>query len=318
MIVSEPIVIVTVLAVAGMTFALTLGVWRTLKSPPEGEAFDEALRLISTENELDVRQSALTVGDGGKQSWTWHRWWLGKALRAGREPDNPQGPGNFMLVVVLILALFGFLVFPTGPAGFVIPLAGILVGLVWLSLEEAKRRLSMEKQLPLLLSSLRSNIYAGVTVQAALLKTADDMPAPLGDELRIVRDEVSVAVPLEVALQRMSERVGSRLVQFLISSIGIAIRSGSDLIPQLVTIEEIVRQRARIAGKIRAAVALAKPTAYLALGAPILMVIYMVITQDGYVSYFLSDGILIGLVGLALYLAGGGIVYVMVSNVEKI
>ena len=310
--------IVSALAAGGMAAALAFAVWRTVVRPPEGDAFDEALKAVSTANELSVTESALTVSDGNKEKWTWHGWWLKKALRAGREPDDPKGPGNFMLVVVIVLSFFGFFVFPTGIAGFIVPTFGILIALAWSSLEEAKRRLAMEKQLALLLSSLRSNIYAGLTVQSAVIKVADDMPAPLGDELRIVRDEVSVAVPLSVALQRMSERVGSRLVQFLISSIGIAIESGSDIIPQLVTIEEIVRQRARINGKIRAAVALAKPTAYLALGAPILMFFYMLFTQDNYLSYFLGPGIFVGIIAVFLYLAGAVVVRFMVSNVEKI
>lgn len=314
----DPIVLFTVIAFMGMTAMLTLAVWRTLKRPPEGEAFDKALETITTGSEIAPTTSALMTSTSAGSKWSWNKWWLEGAEQTGREPQSPTSPGKTMAVVSLVMLMFGVLVFPGGVAGVVVPMVGILAVRLWIMIEQAKRKLSMEKQLPLLLSSLRSNIHAGVTIQVALMKVATDLPAPLGDEIRRVRDEVNVAVPLEVALQRMSERVGSRLVQFLVSSIGIAIRSGSDIVPQLITIEDIVRQRARIAGKIRSAVALAKPTSYLAMAAPLLMFLYMALTQKGYVQYFLTDGILVGLIGLFLYVTGAILIQLMVSNVEKI
>lgn len=314
----DPIVLFTVIAFMGMTAMLTLAVWRTLKRPPEGEAFDKALETMTTGSELSPTTSALMASSGNGKKWSWNSWWLEGAEQTGREPQTPNSPGKVMGVVTLVMLLFGILVFPGGVAGILVPLVGILAVRLWMMIEQAKRKLAMEKQLPLMLSSLRSNIHAGVTIQVALMKVSEDLPAPLGDEIRRVRDEVNVAVPLEVALQRMSERVGSRLVQFLVSSIGIAIRSGSDIVPQLITIEDIVRQRARIAGKIRSAVALAKPTSYLAIAAPPLMFLYMALTQKGYVEFFLTNGILVGLVGLFLYVSGAIIIQLMVSNVEKI
>lgn len=314
----DPIVLFTVIAFMGMTAMLTLAVWRTLKRPPEGEAFDKALETITTGSEIAPTTSALMASSGNEKKWSWGRWWLEGAEQTGREPQDPGSPGRVMGVVTLVMLLFGVFVFPGGFAGIIVPAVGILGIRLWMMIEQAKRKLAMEKQLPLMLSSLRSNIHAGVTIQVALMKVSEDLPAPLGEEIRRVRDEVNVAVPLETALQRMSERVGSRLVQFLVSSIGIAIRSGSDIVPQLITIEDIVRQRARIAGKIRSAVALAKPTSYLAIAAPPLMFLYMALTQKGYVEFFLTNGILVGLVGLFLYIVGAVTIQFMVSNVEKI
>jgi len=223
-----------------------------------------------------------------------------------------------MLGASLIGLIFGLLVYPTGISSIFIPFVIIGFTRLWLMLEQGKRRAAFDRQLPLLLSSLRTQIHAGMTVQAAIMMVADDMPSPLGDEIRQIRDEVNVSVPLERALNDMSGRVGSRLVQFLVSSIGIAIQSGSDLVPQLITIEEIVRQRARIAGKIKAAIALAKPTSYLALAAPPSMFVWMMFQDPDYVPYFLGEGLLSLFVAIVLYVAGVVSIRIMVSNVEKI
>lgn len=315
----EPLVVFTVLAVMGVAASLTLAVWRTLTSPRDGGAFEDALEAITSGSELSGEDVALTVSKSrGVQPWNWSRWWAEAAERSGREVTDPGGFGRAMAAVAVLALLFGILVYPTGPAAAVLPVAAVLLVRGWLALEQAKRRAALDRQLPLLLSAMRSQIHAGQTIQSAIMDVSKDLPAPLGDEMRIVRDEVNVSVPLEVALDRLSHRVSSRLVQFLVSSMGIAIRSGSDLVPQLITIEEIVRQRARIVGKIRSAIALAKPTSYLALAAPPAMAVWMVLSTPGYISYFLGEGMLVGLIGVLLYIGGAIAVRIMVSNVEKI
>ncbi len=146
---------------------------------------------------------------------------------------------------------------------------------------------------------------------------ADELPSPIGDEVRLVKKDVNVSIPLEQALDTLAQRVKSRQMQFLVASIGIAVRSGSDLVPQLVVIEEIVQQQARIEGKIKSAIALAKPTAILAMAAPIVMVLYMSLTDPNYLSYFLSEGLLLLLVSVGLYIAGVVTIRIMVKNVEN-
>lgn len=171
--------------------------------------------------------------------------------------------------------------------------------------------------MPLMLAALRSQMHAGVTVQGALMNVADDLPSPLGDEVRQVRRDVNVSIPLDQALDALAARVKSRQMQFLVSSIGIAVKSGSDLVPQLVTIEEISQQRARIEGKIKSAVALAKPTAIMAAAAPPLMFLYFSFSDANYLTYFLTDGLLLIAIAAVLYAAGLFIVRQMVKNVEN-
>jgi tight adherence protein B len=160
-------------------------------------------------------------------------------------------------------------------------------------------------------------MHAGVTVQAALMSVADELPSPIGDEVRMVKRDVNVSIPLEQALDTLAQRVNSRQMQFLVASIGIAVRSGSDLVPQLVVIEEIVQQRARIEGKIKSAIALAKPTAILAMAAPVIMMLYMSFTDPGYLAWFFGPGILFLGISIGLYAAGVVTIRILVKNVEN-
>lgn len=313
----DPLVILTIIAIAGLAVTLTLAVWRTITRPTSTDRFDEALAQITgTETfEGDTTLSA----NKKKKSITWTGYWYDLFIKSGRKIEDPDTPGRIMLGVVAITAFIGFFVFPAGPLGAIVPVVAILLVIVWLGMEKNKRKGNLEKQLPMLLSGLRAQMQAGMNIQGAISTVATDLPSPLGDEIRQVRDDVNVSVPLEVALQSLADRSQSRIMKFLVSSMGIAIRSGSDLIPQLVVIEETVRQRARIQGKIAAALALAKPTSYIAMSAPVLLGGWMFISDPSYPAFYFSpDGFIMLLVAIALYVAGVFVVQLMVSNVEKV
>lgn len=311
------LVFLTVVSIMALAATLTLAVWRTLSRPISGEKFEDALAAL-TGTELETADTTLTAGSPEeKRKKTWNSFWLEAVLKTGRTVDDPTGPGRAMLAVAAFGIFFGVFVAPRGPAGFVMVPVVLGAAYFWLLYEQGKRKSALERQLPLLLAGLRSQMSAGMTVQAALLSVADDLPSPLGDEMRQVKADVSVAVPLDQALGTLAERLESRLLNFLVSSIGIALRSGSDLMPQLITIEEIVRQRARIQGKIKAALAMAQPTAYLAMAAPVLMGLFLFATDPQYPRFFFGEGITLLFIAVVAYVVGAYFIRSMIKKVER-
>lgn len=313
----EPSILITVLSVMALAGTLTIAAWRTFNRPAGGDRFEEALQKITGGSDLSAEDMSIT-SSGKKFNFNWNSFWLDTVEKAGRQVKDPGAPGRAMLGVAAIAMFYGVAVYPGGSNGVFAPLVALGAVYVWLGFEKGKRKGALEKQLPLLLSSLRTQMNAGVTIQGAIIGVADELPSPLGDEIRQVKADVSVSVPLEQSLENLASRVESRLFHFLVSSIGIALRSGSDLVPQLITIEEIVRQRSRIQGKIRSALALAKPTAYLAMAAPPGMAAYLFLTKPEYPAYFFGIGF--PFFGLCVLLYGAGIftIRIMISNVDKV
>jgi Flp pilus assembly protein TadB len=122
-----------------------------------------------------------------------------------------------------------------------------------------------------------------------------------------------------VALQDLSKRVPSREMQFLVSSIEISVRVGADLDPQIQIIEGIVRQRSRVRGMIRSAVAQAKPTKLLAYCVVPLMLAYSFSNPENKRFWLSTDGygpIMLGLI-IGLYLSCLAVVHAMVKGVEN-
>lgn len=310
-------VVFTIMAIMAMTASLVLAVWRTITRPVGSEKFEDALKTL-TGTEITEVDTVLTSGGIKSSSKSWSGYWYEAVVKTGRVVLDPASPGRLAISILVLGAFFGFFVFPGGTLGLLFPFAALMIFRMSLTFEQVKRQNTMERQLPMLLSSLRTQMTAGMTAQAALMMIADDLPSPLGDEMRLVKDDLNVSVPLDEALEALAGRLQSNIMQFLISSIGVAVKSGSDLVPQLVTIEEIVRQRARIEGKIKSALALAKPTAYLAAGMPILMTGYFFTTQPAYPAYFMGQGKFLGLAVIAMYFVGLAVINVMVKNVEKV
>lgn len=303
----------------GLAASLTLAVYRSLSSGSDREKFDRTLEIIQSSelSEIDNLVGRNDVDVIAKKGWSWNNWWLTSWLQAGKTVEDPSAPGRTMLTVVAVALAFGFLVFPGGTNAPLAAAMAVLGARAYFSFLIQRRKNTMDKQMSLMLSALRSQMHAGVTVQAALINIADDLPSPLGDEVRQVKRDVNVSISLDNALEALAIRVPTRHMQFLVASINIAVKSGSDLVPQLATIEEIVQQRARIEGKIKSAVALAKPTAYLGAGAPPIMFAWLMLTNPDYPPHFFGKGFIQLMIAVVLYVIGLITIKLMIRNVEN-
>lgn len=310
---SSPPVLLFAVAVMATVVLLFVAVSRELRSPLKRQNFDQALEIIA-QSELDI-DTALNTTEKKRRGW--NEYWAFQFEESGKVIKERQSPGRSAAGIAIFAGLLGFLVVPGGPLGLAVLPVVALAGLwAWLGAEKRKRVMAMEKQLPQLLAGMRANLQAGATAQQAVVSVADDLPEPLGDELRILKRDLNVNVPLEDALKGLADRVPSREMQFLVASIEIAVRSGADLDPQLATIQQIVGQRTRIRQKLRAAVAQVKPTKLLAYGAVPFMFVISVRNPENR-AYWFSDGVWFLLIGAFLYLAGGFAIRTMVRSVEN-
>lgn len=255
--ITTPMIILNVIlgiSTALFVFFLGLGIIRYATKSKSSEEFSALVASI-TQSEIAKEKNA----SGAPSEKTWTGYWLRLALDSGWKPMNIETPGRLALSILGFGLLGGF--FILGPvAGLVAP-AGGLMGYVFFLKGKAKaRRKLMEGQLPNLISGMRANLAANLTPQQAILSQVGEIPAPLGDELKILQQEVNVNIPLDTALTNLSYRVQSREIKFLVASIKIAISSGVDLDSQLKIIQGIIIQRTKMANHLAAAVASVQPS----------------------------------------------------------
>lgn len=299
-----------------LAMLLTMAVWRSLTNPAHRVRFEEALAAIQRGEVQDDLDTALTQS-GEKKPFKWFPYWAEATAMSGAKVKDPKAPGRTAIGVAVAGAGLGYV----GAAELGV-LAGLVAGpllmKVWLGFQANKRVTAMEKQLPDLLSAMRASLQAGETPQQALMSAADGFPAPLGEELNTMKRNMDVNVQLDTALNQLASRVRSREMQFLTSSIIIAVRSGADLGPQVETIQQIVVQRTRIRATLRAAVAKANSTAYLAYAAVPVMFFISTRNPDNQSFFFTTTAGLISLVAMIiLYVLGVFLIRTIVKGVEN-
>lgn len=309
------ILVLLVSILLGMTVMfLMYGIFRSASKTSELDAFKKSIEEIN-KSELEEEKKKEDYID----TKTWSGYWLHLFLNTGRTPTSPEQPGNLAIIAIIVVAAIGCLVWPRDLLAGIMFAVGILAVMRWYYSYEAKKRmLTLQRQLPLLISGIRANLQANQTPQAALEQVAEELPSPLGDELRIMKAELQVSVPLEEALTRLAERVPSRDIQFLVSAIKIAVTSGADLDPQLAIIQTIVDNRTRLQQKLASAIASVNPTIWVSAVTIPGMFIFQFFSNDTNRAFWFS---LVGIVCLIavtfLYGIGLFISKKLVNGVEN-
>ena len=146
---------------------------------------------------------------------------------------------------------------------------------------------------------------------------ADEIEGPLGEELKIMREEITVNVPLDTALSNMAQRVNSGEIKFLLASVRLAVSSGIDLDPQIAIIQNIVVQRTRIKGHLRIAVAQVQPALIASATLIPLGLLYSMSSSEDNAKFWGSlIGILAFVVVGVLYAAGLLITRMQIAGVK--
>jgi tight adherence protein B len=155
------------------------------------------------------------------------------------------------------------------------PLAGPIVGLIgaflpfaWLRHRRTIRLKRFEEQFPEALDVLSRAIRAGHAFQTALGMGADEMPAPVGPELKKTFDQQNYGLPLRDALNELAERVNLLDVRFFVTAVLIQRDTGGNLSEILDNLSHVVRERFKIQRQVRVHTAHGRFTGYVLLALP--------------------------------------------------
>lgn len=162
-------------------------------------------------------------------------------------------------------ALLGLLLFNALAPVLVAPV-GAYVGYVsvraWL---ERKRRARLEEfvaQLPELARTLSNATSAGRSLLSALQLAADDLTDPAGTELRLVSEQLRIGASVDVALETLRDRLPSRELAVLVSTLVIQQRTGGDVVRALRDMADTLEARKDLRREVKTIVSGAVQTGY--------------------------------------------------------
>ena len=138
-----------------------------------------------------------------------------------------------LLTMTLVNALLGFV-------------AGCIVCMMVLSISIQRRQKAFVNQLGDMLTMIANALRAGFSFMQALDHIAGEMDDPVKSEVRRVVTDVNVGMPLEEALNNMTDRVNSPDFNLVVAAVLIQRQVGGNMAQILDTISETINERVRM------------------------------------------------------------------------
>lgn len=180
-----------------------------------------------------------------------------------------------------------------------------------LVLRSRKKRLgAIERTLPDALDLMARAMLAGHAFPGALKMVADEMPAPVCDEFRVVFQEVNYGVDVASALGNLSQRVPTDDIRYFVISVLIQRETGGNLGELLETIGNLIRARLRLQGTVRVLSAEGRLSAGILVVLPFVLAAVLQFINPTFLSVLWSDPVGTYVIGGALTAMAVGILWI--------
>jgi tight adherence protein B len=208
-------------------------------------------------------------------------------------------PPKFQLAAVLLALLAGS------------------IPLLYLLRLRASRMHQFEEQFPESLEFVARSLRAGHAFSVTLELLHREFREPLSGEFRRAFEEHNLGLPLDMALQKLAERIPLLDVHFFVSAVLLQKRTGGNLAEILDKLAYVIRERFKLRGKIKAISAHGRMTGMALSLIPVVVGALMFVTNPEYISFFVKDelGNYMAFAAIALQLIGYGVIQKIV-NIE--
>ncbi len=126
-----------------------------------------------------------------------------------------------------------------------------MLPLLFLRWKRKRKTLKIERYMPDAMELLARSLRAGHTLSGTLDLVSQEVPGPLGTEMRITYDEQKLGLSLPQAFRRMGERVASQDLRYFVTAVLIQSETGGNLSEILDNIGTIIRDRLKLKGKVQ-------------------------------------------------------------------
>lgn len=174
-------------------------------------------------------------------------------------------PGEFFAYMLASVAAV-WLLAASLLAPFFGPVAGA-IGLwsanAFLNWQRTRRTERFISQLPELARILANATQAGLALRTAIGIAAEELEAPAGEELSRVADRLAIGHSIEESLSELTERLPSRELVVLVSTLVLSARAGGAIVGSLRNLTVTLEQRKETRREVRTQLSQVTATAYL-------------------------------------------------------
>lgn len=201
---------------------------------------------------------------------------------------NSQLKGGEFLVIqgflTVILFFIGFMLSQKVYAGFLFAIAGVILPRLWLKSAQKKKRRQFNNQLADALLVLANSLRAGFSLLQAMEMVSQEMPNPISGEFHLTLREMTYGTATETALIHLSERVGSDVLDLLVTAMLIQRQAGGNLAEVLLNIHATIQDRLRIQQEIKTLTAQGRMSGYIIAALPFGIAAVLTVLNPSYLS----------------------------------
>ncbi|MFF8384324.1 type II secretion system F family protein [Streptomyces kanasensis] len=194
-----------------------------------------------------------------------------RATRAGRRLERKLAvtgldvtPGEYTVYAAAVL-LAAYLVVSAVFApffGVLAVLAGLWGADAFLGWQRQRRTEAFINQLPELTRVLANATQAGLALRTAIAMAADELDDPAGEELRRVADQLAVGHSLDDALGDLADRLPSRELVVLVTTLVLSNRAGGQVVGSLRNLTGTLDERKETRREVTTLLSQVKVTAF--------------------------------------------------------
>jgi len=158
---------------------------------------------------------------------------------------------KFYYALPVILGVTGLVVYQNLIGLFAGAIIGLFIPSLLLRMKDAQRRMKFDGQILNAIMIMSSSLKGGLSLLQALEVVAEEMPAPMSQEISLVVGENKMGVPLEEALKHLNNRMKLSELTLLINSILVAKGTGGDLTKVFSRLSTTIRDNRKLRDSIK-------------------------------------------------------------------
>ncbi len=208
------------------------------------------------------------------------------------QADTSLTASRFLMVTGVMAAAGAGTTVAAGLHIGIAPVAALFGGvlpLLWLMFRRKRRMKKFAAQLPDALELVARALRAGHSLASGFSLVGEEMSEPISKEFQRVFDEQNFGIPLDEALDSMTDRVPNLDLKFFCTAVILQRQTGGDLAEILDKIGHLIRDRFRIWGQVQALTGEGRLSGIVLLALPPALFIAVWKLNPDYVSVLFTD-----------------------------
>lgn len=177
----------------------------------------------------------------------------------------------------------------SAPGSIAFGVLGMFLPYLVLRKKRRKRLDVLESQLPEALDFLARSMRAGHALTISLTMAGDELPEPISREFRTLAHEQNLGSPMESALDSMCNRVPLLDLRFFSTALMLQRQTGGNLSEILRQLSNLIRERFRLKGQVKALSAHGRLTSMILTGLPLVTTGALTLIAPEYLGGMATD-----------------------------